>query len=213
MSTFIDITAPVQAGMPCWPGSPGVHLLRTRDRAAGDPANNSLLVCDVHAGTHVDAPLHHLADGADAASIPLTALIGPAVVAHLTHSPDVTAPLLQSLALPTGTQRLLLRTRPTTGTAPTAVGFDGRFVALTRDAAEWVAQSGLLLIGTDAPSIQRFHDGPEAHLLILAAGIVIVEGLDLSRVSPGNYELFCLPLPLVSSDGAPARAVLRSLTP
>ena len=211
--TLIDISIALREGMICWPGSAGVRLERTLDLAKGDPVNNSRLTCDVHAGTHVDAPLHHLVGGADAASLALEAMVGPVVVADLPDAGQVTATALEKLELPATIERLLLRTRNSGAGAAGRTTFSTDYVALTADAAAWVVERRLRLVGIDGPSIQRFHDGPETHRVLLAAGVVIVEGLDLAQVAAGDYELLCLPLRLVGSEGAPARAVLRRSAP
>lgn len=209
--TWIDLTVPLVTGMTAWPGSPGLRLSRYLDIAAGDAVNNSRLDTDVHVGTHVDAPLHHLPDGADAASLPLSALVGPAVVAQVGPAEAVGDTELEALDLPAGTERLLLRTRNSAHRPTPMAPFREDFVALTPAAARWLVARRIRLVGVDGPSVQRFADPPDTHRILLAAGVVVLEGLDLAAAAPGRYELLCLPLKLVGSDGAPARAVLRPL--
>ena len=138
-------------------------------------------------------------------------LVGPAVVASLHDVASVTAADLEALDLPGDVQRLLLKTRNSDLWANGVNEFRPDFVALTADAADWVVQREMLLIGVDYLSVQRFRDGPQVHVTLLQAGVVILEGLNLSSAPPGKYELVCLPLKLADADGAPARAILRQL--
>lgn len=176
----------------------------------GDAVNDSTLVCGVHTGTHVDAPLHFLADGADVTHLSLDVLIGPAIVAALPAVEAITAHDLEALDLPVDTQRLLLRTRNSEGWQRGDRIFRTNFVALTTDAAHWIVARGIRLIGVDYLSVQRFRDNPQTHIALLEAEIVIVEGLNLAQIEPGNYELICLPLKLAGAEGSPARAVLKN---
>ena len=208
MSRLIDISLPLSGELAFWPGSPGVTLRTVAHRAEGAAANGSLFTCDVHAGTHVDAPRHVRDDGAGAEMLPLDALVGPAIVVDVAAA-KITARVLEGCRIGSGATRVILRTRSGQPYDPSG-RFDPEFAALTLDGARWVAERGIHLIGIDAPSIQRFEDPFDTHDVLLDRGIVILEGLDLSAAPPGAYELICLPLRLVGSDGAPARAVLRT---
>lgn len=208
---MIDISVPLRSPMPVWPGSEGFRLSRTARLDGGDSANVSLLRSDVHVGTHVDAPWHFVEGGPTAEQLPLEALVGPATVAHLPGLDRVTAQDLMGLGLPPGVERLLLRTRNSELWREGVTEFRQDYVALTGDAAQWVVESGIRLIGVDYLSVQRYGDGPQTHLALLSAGVVVLKGLDLSEAAPGEYELLCLPLRLVGADGAPARAVLRPI--
>lgn len=186
----------------------GILLKPIRRMAAGDPDNVSQLDCDVHAGTHVDAPWHFLEDGITVEQLPLDTMIGQAVVAFLPGVEAIAANDLAGLALPPGAKRLLLRTRNSELWAGGVTEFGEDYVALTADAARWVVDQGIRLIGVDYLSVQRYDDSPLIHQVLLGAGVVILEGLNLADVQPGNYKLICLPLKLVGSEAAPARAVL-----
>lgn len=212
MSDYLDISLTISPNLPHWPGSPCVELSRRRDMGRGDPVNDSTLVCGVHTGTHVDAPLHFLADGTDVTQLSLDALIGPAVVAALPNVDVITARDLEALNLPADTRRLLLRTRNSAIWQRGDREFHTDFVALTVEAAHWVVARGILLIGVDYLSVQIFGGDPQTHIALLQAGVVIVEGLNLTEVAPGPYELICLPLKLAGAEGAPARAVLRKVS-
>jgi len=182
---------------------------RYRAISAGDAANVSRLVCSVHIGTHVDAPIHYVGGGPTVENLPLDVLIGPTVVVELLDVDDITPGCLETLTLPSDTARLLFKTRNSELWADPGHGFYPDFVALTPDAARWVVQKGIRLVGVDYLSVQRFRDPePLTHIVLLEAGVVVVEGLDLRGVPPGHYQLICLPLKLAGCDGAPARAVL-----
>ena len=209
MSQVIDISLQVRPGMPTWPDSVGIRLTRTLRLEAGDEANVSRLDCDVHVGTHVDAPWHFLPDGAPVEGLSLDALVGPCVVAHVPEATAITADVLDGLGLPPGTERLLFRTRNSMLWARDVAEFVREYVALTPDAASWVVARGIRLVGVDYLSVERYQDIPRAHRVLLGAGVAVVEGLNLADVVPGDYELLCLPLRLAGAEAAPARAVLR----
>lgn len=212
MAPFFDLSLTIQTGMPIWPGDPALELNRIQCMEAGSVANVSRMACCVHIGTHVDAPRHFIQDGRTVEHLALDTLIGPVVVAALPDIATITASDLESLALPTGVERLLLRTRNSELWASGSTEFHEEFVALTAEAAQWVVDQGIRLIGVDYLSVQRYYDGPQTHQILLGAEVIILEGLNLAQVPPGWYELLCLPLKLAGSDGAPARAVLRTLS-
>ncbi len=207
---LIDISLPLHDGMVIWPGSTGYRLLPVKRLDAGDPVNVSRLDCDVHTGTHIDAPKHHLSGGSTVDQVPLDLLVGPAQVCHLPHAETISARELEELELPPNARRLLIRTSNSELWAKGESVFFTEYVALTADAAQWLADHRVDLIGLDYLSVQRYKDGPMTHRILLEAGIIILEGLNLSGVSPGLYELLCLPLRLVGAEGAPARAALRA---
>jgi arylformamidase len=164
---------------------------------AGDPAGVSRLVLGTHTGTHVDPPAHFLPGTATVDALPLDVLVGPAVVAQCPAGP-IDRAVLESLALPEGSTRLLLKTGGDAG-------------ALTPDGARWLVERDVRLVGADTLSIEPATDKYPVHRILLGAGVVIVEGLDLAGVAPASYQLVCLPLRIVGGDGAPARAVLIGL--
>lgn len=197
--------------MPVWPGSAGIRIVPIKRMATGDTKNLSRLECDVHTGTHVDAPWHFLEDGSAAEQLRLDVMMGEALVSYLPKADIITAETLAQLTLPAGTTRLLLRTRNSDLWQRGVTEFRKDFVALTSDAAQWLVDQGIRLIGVDYLSVHRYGDGPLTHQILLTASIVIIEGLNLGGVTAGRYELICLPLRLDGADGAPARAVLRRL--
>ena len=194
--------------MPVWPSSKGFKLYRTLKLAAGDEANVSQLDTDVHVGTHVDAPCHFLQEGTAIEDLSLDILMGPAYVAHLPEVKAISVTDLEALNLPPNTTRLLLRTTNSQLWANNVTQFNKDFVALTADASQWLDDIGIRLIGIDYLSVQRYYDSTLTHEILLKAGIIILEGLNLTNVTSGMYQLICLPIKLVGSDGAPARAVL-----
>ncbi|MBE9507205.1 MAG: cyclase family protein [Chloroflexi bacterium] len=207
-TNYIDISVALHPDIPRWPGTPGFRLEWFKRLEAGDGCNNSRLDIDVHVGTHVDAPLHFVRKGKTVEQLALDVLIGPAQVVYLPDVTSVTAAVLSALTLPSDTTRLLLRTRNSAWWATGVQAFQPDFVALTEDAARWVVEHKIHLIGVDYLSVQRYQDGPAVHQILLGAEVVVVEGLNLAGVEPGQYELICLPLKIVGAEGAPARAVL-----
>lgn len=211
MATLIDISMPLQADMPAWPGTPGLRTSSYMAIAAGQQANATQIVMDAHSGTHIDAPRHFIDDGATVDKVGLDVLVGPAWVADATGAPYIDRQLLESLDIPSDTARLLLQTDNSFHAELRRSPFRKDYVALTADAAEWVVERGLMLVGIDFLSIQRFDDPPDAHLVLLRAGVVILEGLDLHAVAcPARWRLVCLPLSIPGIEAAPARAVLLS---
>lgn len=211
MVKYVDISLPVSPALPTWPGAPPVAFERRLDIGRGDAVNDTNMFCNVHVGTHIDAPLHYLADGLSAADLPIDPFIGPVVVADVSESDAITAATLASLALSPDVERLLLRTRNSQWWADGVHEFRSDYVALTADAAQWIVNHGIRLVGVDYLSVQRYQDGPETHRILLGAGVIVVEGVNLVDAPAGNYELICLPMKLVGVDGAPVRAVLKSL--
>ncbi|MGD9179594.1 MAG: cyclase family protein [Desulfobacterales bacterium] len=206
---ILDISIPVSPEMPVWPGDPRVVLEQYRTISPVNHSNDSKLACSVHTGTHVDAPAHFIENGKTVENLSLNMLIGPAVVADLPEADIITPELLDALALAPQTTRLLLKTRNSALWTDPHHDFHQDFVALSPDAARWIIRHGIGLVGIDYLSIQMFKDTePLTHRTLLDAGVIIVEGLNLQEVAPGNYQLICLPVKLAGSDGAPTRAVL-----
>ena len=206
--TWIDISVPLEAGMITWPNDPPFGSERLRSIAAGAHANVSHLSMGAHAGTHIDAPCHFIDGAAAVEATPLDAVIGPAFVVDATQaSGALDAAAVAALAIPDGETRVLFKTR--NGGLRDDRRWDAGFVALDHGGAAAIVDRGVRLVGLDFLSIARFDDPVATHQALLGAGVVVLEGLDLRTVEPGPYELICLPLRVVGSDGGPARAVLR----
>lgn len=206
---IIDISAPLDGAGPYWPGSPGCSLHAEMHVARGDKVTNSTLRMDVHAGTHVDAPAHHLLGGATVDCLPLDAMIGPALVVEVGCGvSEITAEVLRSEIGPSVPERVLFKTRSSSVWSQQDRQFDPTFVALTLDAATLLAEGGARLVGVDSPSVQRFGDADATHRVLFEAGVVVLEGLDLRRATGGEFQMVCLPMLLVGAEAAPARVVL-----
>jgi arylformamidase len=199
---LFDVSVPIRPGMVTYPSDPDVRFERVSSIESGDVVNLTRIDLGAHSGTHVDAPVHFLDEGAGIESLPLDALVGPARVVDATgiHG-DVGEEALQSL--PAGVERVLFKTRNSELWSQETFAED--FAKVSPAAARRLVELGVRLVGIDYLSI----GDPEAHRTLLGAGVVAIEGLDLRSVEPGDYELICAPLKLVGSDGAPARVLLR----
>jgi arylformamidase len=207
MQTY-DISLPISPDLPTWPGDPAIVLERVDKIEEGANNNVSRLDMSVHAGTHIDAPFHFLPEGKTIEKINLDRLIGRVYVLNLPDVDLITAEVLDQAQLPPRTRRVLFKTRNSEYWARGEDNFQTDFVALSPDAAIYLVQRGVKLVGVDYLSVAPYKKSRPTHEILLKAGVVIVEGLDLSAVSQGRYTLFCLPLKLVGSDGAPARVIL-----
>jgi arylformamidase len=210
-TSWIDVSVPIRSGMVHWPDNPPIELVRTEDLEKGDPATVSQLTLGVHSGTHVDAPVHFLAGGAGVDTLPLEALIGKARVVSIDDPHAIGADELRALE-PRRGERLLFRTRNSPH-AWKSTGFAKDYVYLSLQGAQVLVARGVATVGIDYLSIAGMSEGVGTHRALLEAGICVIEGLDLSAVQPGDYEMLCLPIRLKGADGAPARVVLRPWSP
>ena len=200
---MIDITVPITGGMVVYPGDEEVRLERVTSIAEGEDANISRLSCGVHTGTHVDAPLHFVDGDVGVDGLSLDALTGTAHVVDATFvEHEIDAESLRRIDLPSDTERLLFKTRNSQLWEKRE--FSDDFVRFNADGARALAELGVRLVGVDYLSV----GDPDTHRVLLGSGLVVLEGVDLREVQPGPYQLLCLPLRLVGSDGAPCRAVL-----
>lgn len=204
---WIDITRTLSNGMITWPTDPPFHWQRVLDLAGPGTANLSQISTTVHAGTHVDAPLHYIQGGKDVVELPLKQLCGPAVVVHLPVRRDIEIEDLETVGIQPK-ERVLFRT---VNEALWEKGeFDENYIGLSGDAAMWLVDHEVPLVGVDYLSIDGFQaETHPAHLALLGNGVIVLEGLDLSRAAPGRYELVCLPLKIAGSEAAPVRAIIR----
>lgn len=207
---WIDVSVPIRSGMVVCDGDPEVVVERVSDLARGDDCAVSRIELGSHTGTHIDAPAHFLARGAGVDRLPLDVLVGPALVVDVAHLPgDIDAAALAAIDVPAGTERLLLRTACT---IPWDRDRTGRHtVGVAVDAARELVARGVRLVGIDDLSVAPSADPGPSHVILLEAGVVVVEGLDLRAVPAGSYDLVCLPLRIEDGDGAPARALLRPI--
>ena len=210
-----DISVPLGANTPTYPGDPGIEITDWLKLASGDPANVSLLRFGAHSGTHVDAPAHFLEGGNAVESLPLDVLIGYALVFELPSQCKVIDRETIAGACESGATRILFKTRNSQFWNDDQKAFRSDYTYINEEAARGLIDQGVKLVGIDYLSVEKFQSQDFAtHRLLLSNDVVIVEGLDLRKVSPGRYELICLPLRLRdgAGDGAPARAVLRSVS-
>ena len=208
----IDVSLRISPSMLTWPNDPGVELTPQQRIARGDAANVSQLTLGTHTGTHVDPPFHFVDGAAAVDELSPDVLIGDAVVVDARgRAGELTPHDMDALRVPRDAQRVLLRTDNSELWTRDHVEFPDTYTCLSPDAAQWVVDRGIRLIGVDFLSVERKGaPGHPTHVTLLRAGVVIVEGLDLSNVEPGAYRLVCLPLKIAGGDGAPARAVLQT---
>ena len=201
---IIDISVPVRPGMIVWDDEAAPVVERVSSIAGGDGYNLSRFVLGAHTGTHVDAPLHFIEGGASVEHLPLEALIGPALIVDARSvAEEIDAETVEREVV-TGTERVIFATR--NSQLWDRDGFTNDFVGVSPAAAALLVERGVRLVGIDYLSV----GAPETHRKLLSDGVVMLEGLDLRGVEAGDYRLVCLPLDIVGSDGAPARAVLIS---
>jgi len=207
-----DITNSIRSQMPVYEGDPSVEIGAWSAISKGDSANVSFLHLGAHTGTHVDAPAHFIKDAVKIDSLSLEILIGPVRVVHVPgDATELDRDFLATCDL-NQVERVLFHTR---NSSFWNEGFRKDFTHLLPEAAEYLVNKGIKLVGTDYLSIEKFHSAHHrTHIAILSNGVIIVEGLNLSEVPAGDYELICLPLKISegAGDGAPARAVLRTQT-
>ena len=203
---IFDITLPLEPGMATYPGDPEVEIAAWTARADG-AGSHELLRLGSHTGTHVDAPAHCLDEAATIDALPVELLCGPAYVldvSAIAGTPDQTSALESMLSrVRARCGRLLLKT--------SSLGLDDermQWPGLRVANADALIEHGIRLIGVDQLSIAAVDVELSVHQRLLAAGVVIVEGLALEQVAAGDYYLYCLPLRIAGGDGAPARAIL-----
>src|SRR5581483_10042862 len=208
---WIDISVPMYDGMVHWPNDPECKISLAVSMANGAPCNLTQMSLSAHTGTHMDAPRHFVRDGRTMESLPLDAVVGPCRVIEVKHKSMITVEELKPYKLKAG-ERILVKTRNSTKSwkmARTSV-FDENFIYIPAPTAQYLVDCKIKTIGVDYLSVGGYKkDGVQCHQILLGAEVWIIEGLDLSKIKPGKYDLTCLPLKIVGADGAPARAILR----
>lgn len=202
-----DVSLPIHPNMLVWPTDEKPRFGAWLDLARGDVANATGISISAHAGTHMDAPCHMIAGAASIDQTDLSILIGPALLVDTGEAPVITAALLDTLGIPAGTTRVIFRTL-NTRTGALEKPFNEAYVGLSRDAGQWLVDRGVRLVGTDYLSVGTAAENIDTHVILLRAGVVLLETLDLRAVAPGPYQLIALPLKFLGLDGSPARAVL-----
>lgn len=203
---IIDISQMIRPGIPVWPGDQKYLHRWTMCMKDGHSCNVSAVTMTAHLGTHVDAPAHCNDDGLDMASVMLHPYIGPARVISMDAQREITAGDLKEMAWH-GVERVLFKTRASNSPDDR---FERDYVSIAEDAARFLCEKGILLVGTDAPSVESFRSSAMTiHKVLLDRGVAILEGIRLNHVAPGDYELISLPLSLAGVEGSPVRAILR----
>jgi arylformamidase len=204
---LIDVTVPLDANLPAYPGNTPFSLEAIKRIAAGGSSNVSSLHLSAHSGTHVDAPRHFFDNGGGTEALPLDLLLGRTRVVELRTRKGITAEDLAAFDLSEDIRVLIKTPNSRLWGSPE---FHADYVGITESGARYLVERGVKLVGVDYLSVEVFKSpGAPAHHVLLGAGTIVVEGLNLRDVEPGVYDLLCLPLPIVGSDGAPARVVLR----
>jgi len=215
VSDWIDVSVPFRNGMVQWPGDPAFRIERFSDQEKGGGVTLSRMSLSVHTGTHMDAPLHYIPQARPIDEMPIDATVGPARVIPIQDLRSIERRELTPHAISRG-ERILFRTA-NSGRCWNSDALREDYVFISQDAARYLVECGVRCVGIDYLSVDGFSEddngdgGAGTHRILLEAGIWIVEGLNLDLVAPGNYELACLPLRLIGSEGAPARAILRQI--
>ena len=205
---YHDISLNLSPDTVRWVVAPPMEVHERRRMSRGDDANATALTVSCHAGTHVDAPFHFLPDGAGIDAVPLERFVGPALVHAVDADRYITAEHVKEIPLD-GATRVLFKTR--NSQLLKRREFEPNFVAFSVEAARALVGRGVQLVGLDYLSVAHADEQVPVHRAFLDHGVVLLEGIDLSEIAPGRYELMCFPLRLRGLDGAPCRAVLREL--
>ena len=214
---WTDVTYPIFEGMTGWPGQPVTSFDTLSCIHCGDTAKVTMLHFSAHTGTHMDAPNHFLAEGIDISRVPVEVGLGPVRIASIDCEAAVTPEQLQAYEARTRPlepgERLILRTPNSDRGLWLQDPFDNDYRGIGPAAAEYIVSKQLALIGVDYLSVGPFYKGnPQTHRALLGAKVWIIEGVDLRRVTEGAYEMICLPLKIVGSDGSPIRILIRPAT-
>ncbi len=207
--TIIDISVPLTNKIPIWPGSNGFSQIQKKSINDGYQSNVTLIDMDIHVGTHIDAPFHFLMDGKTIEEISLDDLCGDAFVLDVKNEATISETVLKEANIPQNTIKLLIKTD--NGSWWKQSYFNQCYVGLNTSGARWLVDHGIKLVGIDYLSVSIFDEIHDVHKILLKEDVVIIEGLDLTEPKQGMYELSCLPLKIINADGAPARAILKSL--
>ncbi len=207
-----DISIPIRPDMPIWPGDPSPVVRSIASISAGDIANLTQIAMSVHTGTHIDAPKHFIDSGKTVDQIPIDKLIGEVLVMVINDREKViTEKVLKShpnRALLEKAKKVLFRTRNSSLWHAFPDAFHQDYVGIDTSGANYLNLLELDLIGVDYLSIAPYEETEAPHKILLGSETVLLEGLDLSKVPSGIYELFCLPLMIHECEGAPARVIL-----
>src|SRR4051812_33391216 len=204
---LIDVSVPLDARLPSYPNNTPFSLEAIKRLARGDSSNVSTLHMSAHTGTHVDAPRHFFDEGAGTEALSLELLVGRTRVIEVTSRAGIASEDLRGLDLADDIRVLIKTQNSRLWGSPE---FHTDYVGVTESGARHLVEHGIKVVGVDYLSVEQFRTpGAPAHHVLLGGGTIVIEGLNLRDVDPGVYEMYCLPLRIVGSDGAPARVVLR----
>lgn len=206
---FYDLTLTLSPDLAVWDDDPPVEIRQLSSLDGGDSCTLSEIIMSVHTGTHVDAPGHFIPDGPGVDTLNPDILTGLVQVVDLRGHPVITDRVLSACGSPPDTERLLLLTDNTEKQILHAPAFIPEFTAVDASGARWLKEAGIRLVGIDAISIAPYKKSAPTHQILLEAGIVVVEGVDLTGIRPGEYRLMVMPLKIKNCDGAPARVILE----
>lgn len=208
--SWIDITYPISTKLPKWPGSIGLTV--TQQMQMPQQTNNlTSIAIDCHLGTHLDAPLHFIQNGKAIHELDLEKCIGEAYLAEIYGKASIGYEDLEQANIPATCKRLLLKTDNQQYWQQGLNTFQQDFASVDLSGVQWIIEKGIVLVGIDYLSIQRFNDSIAVHQQLLEKEIVIVETLNLEKVDAGWYSLICLPIKLYGLEGAPVRALLKKI--
>ena len=211
MRTY-DISLSISPDLVVWPDDPSIEITRKSKIEDGADMNATHVQMSAHSGTHIDAPFHFLESGETVENISLDMMIGRAYVLHVPGVKIITREILEKSPIPPRTKRILFKTdNSELWSTGNSSKFKDDYVSLDVEAAKYMIKRGVKLVGIDYLSIAPFNDPIPTHKTLLESGVVILEGINLSEVSQGRYTLYCLPLKISGSDGAPARAILQGV--
>ncbi|WP_226581606.1 arylformamidase [Halobacillus litoralis] len=204
---WIDISMPLNNATPPWPGDEPFHYSLTYSMDETGSVNIGQFRASNHIGTHVDAPFHYDSEGKKIADLPVERFTGKALVLAMENQPTITREDLQHINFQS-VSKVLFKTNSWND----RTSFPDHYTVIGEGAASYLSSQGINMIGMDTPSVdpETSKDLPGHHSLY-KHDILILEGIQLSHVSPGTYELMAFPLKMEQADGSPVRAVLREI--
>ncbi len=206
---FIDVSMNIEDGMVHWPTDPGITIKHFSNIKNGDSANNSEITCGTHTGTHIDAPHHFIEEGVGIDKLNLETLIGLCRVIEVAKEIKI---ISRNFLVPhdiKSGERLLFKTKNSIWINNRDNNFHEDYVYVSADGAKYLVEKGVILVGVDYLSVEGYHIGHDTHKTLLGANVVVIEGLNLTDVIPGNYKLIAMPIKIKNSDGAPSRVLLE----
>lgn len=204
---IIDISVPIDDKLPLWPNAITPQCTKHMSLDTGHVCNDSSIHFGLHAGTHIDAPLHFVRAGKSIDKMPLEIFTGPVFVAHLPKVKEISAADLEKLKISKNTTRILFKTSNSSLWSKGPV-FEKNYVGLTESAAKWLVKRKIVLVGVDYLSIAKFDEAVQVHKILLGKGVALLEGINLNKVKSGLYQLVCFPIKIGEQEAAPVRAVL-----